>query len=124
LPRKTAKLLRRHDPKKMAELGFEEGIGFIPFAALDGEPSEKYGFCGSLGQKATSGIPETFPVTKSSDNPFIPPSPYPTVPYPGSSWFGTDELWTVPPEAWKGLGHYTPTDPVQRRGSGPVPETF
>jgi HEAT repeat protein len=23
-----------HDPKKMAELGFEEGIGFIPFAGI------------------------------------------------------------------------------------------
>ena len=25
---------RLHDPKKMAELGFEEGIGFIPFAGI------------------------------------------------------------------------------------------
>ena len=28
-----------HDPKKMAELGFEEGIGFIPFAGIGWEPS-------------------------------------------------------------------------------------
>lgn len=68
-------------------------------------------------QTATSNVPETCPVTKASDHPFIPPWPYPKVPYPGGSWFGTDRLWISPPEdgTWRGLGHYTPTDPTFRQ---------
>jgi hypothetical protein len=68
-------------------------------------------------QTATRDVPETCPVTKASDHPFIPPWPYPKVPYPGGSWFGTDRLWISPPEdgTWRGLGHYTPTDPTFRQ---------
>jgi hypothetical protein len=66
-------------------------------------------------QSPTNEVPETCPITKSSDNPFIPPWPYPTVPYPGGSWYGSDGLWTVAPETWKGLGHLTPTDPSFRQ---------
>lgn len=62
-------------------------------------------------------VPESCPVTKASDQPFIPPWPYPKNPYPGGSWFGTDRLWIAPPPdgAWIGLGHYTPTDPTFRQ---------
>jgi len=68
-------------------------------------------------QTATADVPETCPVTKAADHPFIPPWPYPKVPYPGGSWFGTDRLWISPPEdgTWRGLGHYTPTDPTFRQ---------
>jgi hypothetical protein len=68
-------------------------------------------------QTATRDVPETCPVTKASDHPFIPPWPYPKVPYPGGSWFGTDRLWISPPEdgTWRGLGHYTPNDPTFRQ---------
>jgi hypothetical protein len=68
-------------------------------------------------QTATSDVPETCPVTKASDHPFIPPWPYPKEPYPGGSWFGTDRLWISLPEdgTWRGLGHYTPTDPSFRQ---------
>src|SRR5713101_4132241 len=68
-------------------------------------------------QPATGDIPETCPVTKASDHPFIPPWPYPKEPYPGGSWFGTDRLWISLPEdgTWRGLGHYTPTDPSFRQ---------
>jgi hypothetical protein len=44
---------------------------------------------------ATTRVPETCPVTKPSDPPFVPPSPYPTKPGLGSFWFGTDKLWTI-----------------------------
>jgi hypothetical protein len=39
-------------------------------------------------------VPDTCPVTKPSDHPFVPPAPYP--PSPGFAfWFGTDTLWTT-----------------------------
>jgi hypothetical protein len=68
-------------------------------------------------QTTTGDVPETCPVTKASDQPFIPPWPYPKAPYPGGYWFGTDKLWTAPPidGTWRGLGHYTPTDPTFRQ---------
>lgn len=64
------------------------------------------------------GPPDSCPVTKASDRPFIPPLPYDAEPYPGGSWFGTDRLWIAPPPdgAWRGLGSYTPTNnPVFRQ---------
>jgi len=62
-------------------------------------------------------VPETCPVTKSSDSSFVPPSPYPTKPSKGSFWFGTDHLWTALPVdgTWRGLPHYTPSDPTFRQ---------
>jgi hypothetical protein len=73
----------------------------------------------SLAQQpqTTGNVPDTCPVTNASDRPFIPPWPYPTVPYSGGSWFGTDRLWVAPPSdgTWRGLGHYTPTDPSYRQ---------
>lgn len=39
-------------------------------------------------------VPDTCPVTKPSDHPFVLPPPYP--PSPGFAfWFGTDTLWTT-----------------------------
>lgn len=74
----------------------------------------------SLAQQSqtTMGeVPETCPVTKASDQAFIHPWPYPKAPDLEGSWFGTDRLWIAPPidGTWRGLGHYTPTDPSYRQ---------
>jgi hypothetical protein len=60
-------------------------------------------------------VPETCPVTKPADQPFVPP-PYPAKPGHGYYWFGTDRLWTSLPVigAWR-LGHYEPDDPTFRQ---------
>lgn len=65
----------------------------------------------------TVDVPETCPVTTPSDQPFVPPLPYPTKPSKGTFWFGTDHLWTALPVdgTWKGLPHYTPSDPTFRQ---------
>jgi hypothetical protein len=67
--------------------------------------------------KTKSNWPETCPVTKPSDQPFVPPLPYPTKASKGSFWFGTDHLWTALPVdgTWKRLPHYTPSDPTFRQ---------
>jgi hypothetical protein len=72
------------------------------------------------GTAKANGVPGTCPVTKPSDRPFIPPWPYPARPYRDGFWFGTDRLWIVPPAdgTWRGLGHYTPTDPTFRQKMG------
>ncbi len=44
-----------------------------------------------------AGVPETCPVTRFSDKPFVPPYPYPAKPRLGDSWYGSDGLWIVPP---------------------------
>jgi hypothetical protein len=44
------------------------------------------------------GVPETCPVTRFSDKPFVPPYPYRAKPKMGGSWFGSDGLWIVPPQ--------------------------
>jgi len=44
---------------------------------------------------APEAVPESCPVTKQSDKPFMAPSPYPAHAPKGSFWFGTDGLWTV-----------------------------
>ena len=50
-------------------------------------------------------VPETCPVTKPLEAPFVPPPPYPAN-WGNRSWFGTDHLWTTLPVdgTWKGLG--------------------
>jgi hypothetical protein len=65
------------------------------------------------GKAKSDGVPDTCPVTKPLEQLFVPPSPYPTNPYRGASWFGTDHLWTALPVdgTWKGL-HYSPGDPT------------
>jgi hypothetical protein len=59
------------------------------------------------------GAPDSCPVTKASDQPFLPPWPYNAEPYPGGSWFGTDRLWTALPEngIWRGV-HFSTIDPA------------
>src|SRR5215469_6392919 len=59
-------------------------------------------------------IPETCPVTKPPDKPFVPPSPYPRDNSKNDFWFGTNQLWTILPAdgTWNHLGHYTPDDPT------------
>ena len=76
----------------------------------------------SLSQQArtatTNHVPNSCPVTKPYQTSlFVPPSPYTSNAGAGSFWFGTDRLWTVLPAdgTWKGLGHYTPSDPTFRQ---------
>jgi hypothetical protein len=48
----------------------------------------------SLAQQSESSrprVPDTCPVTKPSDHPFVPPPPYRA----HEGWFGTDRLWTI-----------------------------
>jgi len=53
--------------------------------------------------------PETCPVTKPSERPFVPPAPYPSA---GAFWIGNETLWTnIPADGvWNGLGHYRAGD--------------
>ena len=68
---------------------------FLSQASLTREP----------GTVKPAAVPETCPVTKFSDNPFVPPYPYPAKPRLVGSWFGSDGLWIIPPEngEWQGL---------------------
>ncbi len=64
------------------------------------------------------GAPETCPVTKPYQaSLFVPPSPYPPKASAGDFWFGSDRLWTALPVngTWRGLPHYTPSDPTFRQ---------
>ena len=79
----------------------------------------------SLSQKAgtatTNDVPNSCPVTKPYQTSlFVPPSPYESNVGPGTFWFGTDRLWTNLPAngTWRGLGHYTPSDPTFRNKLG------
>jgi len=62
-------------------------------------------------------VPDTCPVTKPGDRPIVPPPPYPAKAPKGAFWFGTDRLWTLLGKdgVWRGLPHYTPTDPTFRQ---------
>lgn len=63
-------------------------------------------------------VPETCPVTKPYQaSLFVPPSPYPAQASAGDFWFGSDRLWTALPAngTWRGLPHYTPSDPFFRQ---------
>lgn len=57
----------------------------------------------------TVPVPESCPVTKPSDRPFVPPAPYPSA---GAFWIGSEKLWTniAADGVWNGLPHYTPED--------------
>jgi hypothetical protein len=65
----------------------------------------------------TLTVPDTCPITKQGDQPFVPPAPYAAKASAGSFWFGTDRLWTILRQdgAWAGLPHYTPSDPTFRQ---------
>ena len=52
-------------------------------------------FAQQSGTPALEAVPESCPVTKPSDQPFVAPSPYPAQAPKGSFWFGTDGLWTL-----------------------------
>jgi hypothetical protein len=64
-----------------------------------------------------SDVPKTCPISKPPVRPFVPPSPYPAKTSPDSFWFGTVKLWTSLPAdgTWRGLPHYTPSDPTFRQ---------
>jgi hypothetical protein len=71
-----------------------------------------------LGTARPDSVPETCPVTKPYQaSLFVPPSPYPAKAPVGDFWFGSDRLWTALPVngTWRGLGHYTPSDPTFRQ---------
>ena len=57
------------------------------------------------GTAKPARVPEACPVTKPSDQPFLPPYPYPAEPRLGGYWFGSDGLWIIPPAngEWRGL---------------------
>ena len=61
--------------------------------------------------------PNSCPVTRAADHPYVPPAPYSAKASPGQFWFGTDSLWTALPVTgtWSGLPHYTPSDPTFRQ---------
>jgi hypothetical protein len=67
--------------------------------------------------KLSSDVPKTCPLTKPPDPAFVPPSPYPKEADSHSFWFGTEKLWTRLPTdgTWRGLPHYTPSDPTFRQ---------
>lgn len=62
--------------------------------------------------RTDSGPSATCPVSRPSNPPFVPPSPYPAKMGPDAFWFGTPKLWTVLPAngEWRGLRGYNPTD--------------
>jgi hypothetical protein len=63
---------------------------------------------------AAPPVPESCPVTKPTEPPFQPPTPYPSE---GGRWIGSPRLWTTVPQdgVWNGLGHYSPDDPRFRQ---------
>jgi hypothetical protein len=73
--------------------------------------------CASTFSAPAKGIPDTCPVTKPEDQPFVPPPPYLAKAPIGMFWYGTDELWTLlhADGTWAGLPHYTPDDPTFRQ---------
>lgn len=66
----------------------------------------------SFGQNPnTSVVPDSCPVTKPPEQPFVPPAPHPVKSPPGAFWFGTERLWTFLPVTgmWSGLPHWDST---------------
>jgi hypothetical protein len=70
----------------------------------------------SSGKAESVAVPDTCPVTLPLRQ-YVPPSPYAKTPSGKSFWFGSDHLWTSLPVdgTWKGLQHYTPSDPTFRQ---------
>jgi len=59
------------------------------------------------------GPPNSCPVTKPPNPPFVPPAPYPSGAGEGVSvWIGSPKLWTDIRRdgTWRSLPHYTPDD--------------
>lgn len=63
------------------------------------------------------GVPDSCPVTKPGDQPFVPPDGYPRDIRKDYFSYGTDRLWVSLPASgtWAGLPHYTPKDPTFRQ---------
>lgn len=59
--------------------------------------------------KLSGDVPSTCSLTKPSEHPFVPPTPYPSV---GSFCIGSNKLWTniTADGIWSGLPHYTRED--------------
>jgi hypothetical protein len=53
--------------------------------------------------------PDTCPITKPPAQPFVPPAPYTLKVPPDGFLYGTNDLWTMLPNAgsWRGLPHQT-----------------
>jgi hypothetical protein len=91
----------------------------ISFVALQTLRSTQAAFASTsqnpVQDRVGEEVPESCPVTKPPDPPFIPPPPYPT--NTTGFWFGTEKLWTHLPDkgAWNGLPHYSPSDPTFRQ---------
>ena len=51
--------------------------------------------------------PASCPITIPQDPPFVPPSPYDTMGYPGEFWYGSYSLWTAVRQngIWEALPH-------------------
>ena len=95
-------------------------FALISFLALGTFHWTRYVFAlaSPLGQNPVGGkVPESCPITKTISHPFVPPTPYPARTGPDSFWFGTAKLWTRLPSdgTWRGLPHYTPSDPTFRQ---------
>jgi hypothetical protein len=62
-------------------------------------------------------VHDSCPVTKPGDQPFVPPSGYPSKINEDYFWYGTDRLWVLLPGSGMrtGLPHYTPKDPTFRQ---------
>jgi hypothetical protein len=91
----------------MRHLGLLSSLCLLVFSAV------------SVGQNqpSTPVVPDSCPVTKPAEQPFVPPAPHPAKLSRGSFWYGTDKLWTALPTAgiWDALPHYTPDDPTFRQ---------
>lgn len=62
------------------------------------DPSEdSYGgpISSTLQLQTEKHVPETCPVTKPPEKPFVPPLPYPRQSCANAFWFGTTKLWTL-----------------------------
>jgi hypothetical protein len=96
---------------------FIMGIGTVT-----GRIADEHGAIGSTGSRSKSltmlsDVPKSCPISKPPVRPFEPPLPYPVKTSPDSFWFGTVKLWTKLPAdgTWRGLPHYTPSDPTFRQ---------
>src|SRR5947207_15928080 len=58
-------------------------------------------------------VPDSCPVTKPGDRPFVPPSKYPKALGKDQSLYGTDRLWVaLPASGMWALGPYKAQDPT------------
>jgi hypothetical protein len=91
----------------MRALAIFVGAAFL--CCMDAPPARlpSAGFKSSA--QSVEKTPDSCPVTKPPEPPFLPPAPYPSG---GLVWVGSPKLWTDIPRSgtWRGLPHYTPDD--------------